>query len=141
MDICHQNSGWRKSSGRKSLYIFYSFTAFSFPDLFRFSFSIFYRLSPYNFLTVPFIPPPLSPLESGSHPETALPPYCSAVRTCLLLCNPECEKDHPLQLSPVKLWPVRLLARNLCLIPQPCLRLCSTATDLISRVRISIAQT
>ena len=30
----------------------------------------------------------------------------------------------------LKKRPIRLLARNLCLIPQPCLRLRSTATDL-----------
>ena len=34
------------------------------------------------------------------------------------------------QLSPEMIWPVRLLARDLCLIVQPCLRLCSTAADL-----------
>ena len=43
------------------------------------------------------------------------------------------------QLLPEMHWPVRLLARDLCLIALPCLRLCSTATDLFPGSGLPVA--
>lgn len=65
-------------------------------------------------------PPPVSPLAPGSHPSTALPPRFPV----------ECWEGVFTLNFHLKRWPIRLLARNLCLIPHPCLRMRSTATDL-----------
>ena len=66
------------------------------------------------------IPPPLRPLASGSYPYAAPPPQFPA----------EYGRNFYPQLLPEMSRPVRLLVRDLCLIVQPCLRLCSTAADL-----------
>ena len=73
-----------------------------------------------------FSPPSLRPLASGSSPDTAHPPYGG---TFVPFFHMECERDSHPRLSPVSFRPIRLLVRNLCLIPQTCLSLCSTAAD------------
>ena len=74
-----------------------------------------------------FSPPSLRPLASGSSPDTAHPPYGG---TFVPFFHMECERDSHPRLSPVSFRPIRLLVRNLCLIPQTCLSLCSTAANL-----------
>ena len=82
------------------------------------SFMIFCRLSPYNTVYSSGIQPPKSPLANGCNPFTALPPYKRKIW-----------EGFPLNFH-LSHWPIRLLARDLCLIPQSLFRLCSTATDL-----------